>query len=175
MNEQMDLLAPELTEQDIFEMLLPKLQEVLKQNNMNPNSLELKRVKNFSSVYFTTALVFRIFSRNGSHYFGISSAFAHSISDYIRPEAQYKKRDGFIHIGFEPTEKGVLCLTDMLCSLLDTAIDSIPKEFDCCSRFEECSNARKCINPSSELALGCGYRKIMKSGRIYYGKNRNIG
>jgi len=57
---------------------------------------------------------------------------------------------------------------------MECVIDAIPKQFDCCSRYEECSNAKRCIHPNPETALICGYRKIMKKGRIYYGKNKNI-
>ena len=175
MNEQMDLFTTELTEKRVFEILLPELQSVLAQNNLSLDALELKCGKNYSSVYFSTALAFRICSRNDNHYFGVPPAYADCASNYISCEEDTgKKRDGFMHMVFMPTEKSVLFFADMLCLILDAAIDSIPKEFDCCSRVEECSDARKCINPYPELALRCGYRKIMKSGRIFYGKNRNI-
>ena len=57
---------------------------------------------------------------------------------------------------------------------LESVIDNIAKDFDCCHRFEECSDAKVCTNPDKKMALKCGYRKILKSGRIFYGKNRNV-
>ena len=53
-------------------------------------------------------------------------------------------------------------------------IDKRPAEFDCCSRYMECSDAKVCTNPNIEFSLKCSYRKILKSGRIFYGKNRNV-
>ena len=46
--------------------------------------------------------------------------------------------------------------------------------FSCCSRYEECSNAKKCINPIERLRRNCGYRKNLEQGIIFYGVNKNI-
>lgn len=64
--------------------------------------------------------------------------------------------------------------TDELIKRVEDVCDQFPKEFDCCSRFEKCSDEKHCIHPDKSFALGCGYRKILNSGRIFYGKNRNI-
>ena len=46
--------------------------------------------------------------------------------------------------------------------------------FDCCSRYEQCSDAKQCIHPDQTFAGGCRYRQRLRKGIIYYGKNRNI-
>lgn len=46
--------------------------------------------------------------------------------------------------------------------------------FGCCSRYIECSDALKCINPDKKLAKGCQYMDNLKSGKIFYGRNKNI-
>ena len=46
--------------------------------------------------------------------------------------------------------------------------------FGCCSRYIECSDALKCINPDKKLARGCQYKDNLESGKIFYGKNKNI-
>lgn len=48
------------------------------------------------------------------------------------------------------------------------------ESFGCCHRYVQCSDARKCIHPNLVLAFGCGYRKNLEAGRIFYGKNKNI-
>lgn len=48
------------------------------------------------------------------------------------------------------------------------------EQFGCCSRFMECSDARKCIHPDALFAAACIYRRNLENGKIYYGKNRNI-
>ena len=41
-------------------------------------------------------------------------------------------------------------------------------KFSCCSRFKECSDARKCIHPNRLYATGCTYRKNLENGKIFY-------
>lgn len=47
-------------------------------------------------------------------------------------------------------------------------------KFACCSRFEKCSDAKSCIHPDKKYAKGCFYKKNLESGKIFYGRNRNI-
>ena len=46
--------------------------------------------------------------------------------------------------------------------------------FGCCSQFQECSDAKKCIHPNRMYSTACSYRCNLEAGRIFYGKNRNI-
>lgn len=46
--------------------------------------------------------------------------------------------------------------------------------FDCCSRYMQCSDALKCVNPHPEVYKYCKYKNKLKKGIVYYGKNRNI-
>ncbi len=51
----------------------------------------------------------------------------------------------------------------------------VPEDtFDCCSRFEKCSDALRCIHPDPLFAAGCSYRKKLNQGIVFCGKNRNI-
>ena len=46
--------------------------------------------------------------------------------------------------------------------------------FGCCGKFNECSDAKKCIHVNKLYSKACTYRKNLEAGRIFYGKNRNI-
>lgn len=46
--------------------------------------------------------------------------------------------------------------------------------FDCCSRYMQCSDVLKCVNPYPEVYKYCKYKTKLKNGIIFYGKNRNI-
>lgn len=46
--------------------------------------------------------------------------------------------------------------------------------FACCSRYVECSDAKKCTNPNFMMALSCAYKKNFEAGRVFYGKNKTI-
>lgn len=56
------------------------------------------------------------------------------------------------------------------------AIEMLSSEegFGCCSRFIECSDAKKCIHPNKVHSKGCMYRQNLESGRIFFGKNKNV-
>lgn len=44
--------------------------------------------------------------------------------------------------------------------------------FDCCSRFMECSDAKKCV-VKEDYAVFCRYREKLLNGICFYGKNSN--
>ena len=46
--------------------------------------------------------------------------------------------------------------------------------FGCCSRFVECSDARKCVHENKLFSMACHYRHNLDNGRIFYGKNKNV-
>ena len=52
--------------------------------------------------------------------------------------------------------------------------ESKADSFGCCSRFEKCSDAMKCVHENKLYSKACMYRTNLDQGRIFYGKNRNI-
>lgn len=46
--------------------------------------------------------------------------------------------------------------------------------FGCCSQFNACSDAKKCIHANKFYSKACIYRSHLEAGRIFYGKNKNI-
>ena len=46
--------------------------------------------------------------------------------------------------------------------------------FGACSRFIECSDAKRCVHENKLYSKACMYRDNLDQGRIFYGKNRNI-
>ena len=46
--------------------------------------------------------------------------------------------------------------------------------FGCCSKFNACSDAMKCVHENRLYSMACSYRTNLDAGRIFYGKNRNI-
>lgn len=180
MDMQLDLFAtvvPEkASEEWIYQQLYNSLSAVILGNNLDLQKLKFDRRDKYSSVWYDTQMAFRICWQGKLHHFSVADTYISKANPEI---LQYVTRSGhvtgFTNFEFTPTIEGIAFFADFLSSVLDQAINSITKEFDCCSRYEECSNARKCINPNPDMALGCGYRKIMKQGRIFYGKNRNIG
>jgi hypothetical protein len=52
-------------------------------------------------------------------------------------------------------------------------LDEPVEHFGCCSRYGQCSDEKKCVQPDRDLARGCSYKRNLENGRIFYGKNRN--
>ena len=55
------------------------------------------------------------------------------------------------------------CIKKGLCNYSPKAAS-----FACCSRYEECSNAKKCIHPNVLYAKACQYRKNLENGEVFY-------
>lgn len=51
---------------------------------------------------------------------------------------------------------------------------SASNPFGCCSKFVECSDAKKCLHENKLYSTSCIYRRNLENGKIFYGKNRNI-
>ena len=170
---QLDLFDTCLTEESVYELLLPFLQDVVTQNNASLSKLVLKEGAQYSSVWIDKQMAFRICCRGNKNYFSLSSHHLKDADSEILNRAT-KQYSDFPEFHFDNSSDSVLQFKDFLCMVLDKTIDSLPKTFSCCSRVEECGDAKKCIHPNSDLAMECGYRKVMKSGRIFYGNNKNI-
>ena len=172
--DQLNLFDTLPTESWVFEQISPALLQVISNNNLSCDKLRCESGKNYSSVWYDSQMVFRICLRGDYHYFGVSDAFTGTATEFHAERITKNGRtNGFTNYSFAPNAADIQLFSTFLASVLDQSIDGISKEFDCCSRFEECSNAKKCIHPNSDFAAGCGYRKIMKKGRIFYGQNRN--
>lgn len=48
------------------------------------------------------------------------------------------------------------------------------KSFGCCSRFIECSDAKRCVHVNKLYSTSCAYRRNLEAGNIFYGKNKNV-
>lgn len=171
----LSLFSTLTNEEEVFNVLKPSFNNILQKNNANTDKLWIKKGKSYSSIWYDTQMAFRICCCGECCYFGISSAFAPYIPEpLVSHISKTQKTLGFINLEFEPTIEQVNLFTNFLCSLIDISIDAIPKQYDCCSRFNECSDIRHCIHPNPDMAVVCGYRKILKQGKIYYGHNRNV-
>lgn len=48
------------------------------------------------------------------------------------------------------------------------------KSFGCCSRFIDCSDAKRCVHENKLYSTACIYRHNLEAGKIFYGKNKNV-
>lgn len=83
-----------------------------------------------------------------------------------------KSKKEYTAVDFELDED----ISEFIKRYLDIAIAKYnpPKTFSCCSRYLECSNAKKCLHPNQLHAKECYYKYNLENGRIFYGKNKTI-
>lgn len=130
-----------------------------------------KRKSYYSVLFLTGSTIMRIYSKPELS-ISIPTTLLPDWSNYSFPVLNGEK--GFTKISVIPEECPINYIISLITSVMQNIIDRLPKDFDCCSRYLECSNAKKCIHPDKEMRLKCGYRKILRKGTIFYGENRNI-
>jgi len=158
-------------EEAFLEKALPVLREAAKSRNANTEDITYKVLSSYSSAYFRSSLICRLKLRGKKWYIAIPKRLQKVIPENTKTTETVSEKQ-FLRISWEPlTDSGVLSLMENATLL---AIELVPKEFDCCSRFEACSDAKVCVHPDPAFSMLCGYRKILKNGRVFYGKNRNI-
>lgn len=126
----------------------------------------------YTVVKFGNLTAFRIRIRGKQHYISIPL----SLADLIPVDAPSKKptkSEKYYRVSITD-EHSLESYIPFLVKIVSETVNRYPKEWDCCSRYLECSDAKTCVHPDKAFALGCGYRRTLSSGRIFYGKNRNI-
>lgn len=101
------------------------------------------------------------------HYIPDSTVFA-GLGTYTIPSEQ-----GFVRIPLADVQD-IKKHVSILGGVLRAEINAYPAEYGCCSLYEQCSDARRCINEDKSIALNCYYHKNLRAGKIFYGKNKNI-
>lgn len=163
-----------LDNEDLFyKKFQPGFIKILNENYAPINELSFQKASGYSTVYFKKDLLCRFQIRNKSNYLSVSEkwkTYFPLITYY-----QIKSDINFIRINLDKQQDTLLSsLKKSLQTILETLIYSQPKEYDLCDLYKRCSDAKMCVHPKREFSLHCGYKRIMKSGRIFYGNNRNI-
>lgn len=144
--------------------------EVVTLGNTSKNS---KKITGYSYRYFK-----RVVIKTTNNKFII---VCDTLAEYLK-DSQYasyimlsdgKKQENFTKIYID-NDYFELVINFALKKMYEYCKEKIPSDFDCCSRYEKCSNAKKCIQPDKELNLLCSYRKKVQSGTIFFGSNRNV-
>lgn len=163
--------APDEKEREFLDSVLDKLRETVSKVGLSEASLKTKVTSDYTALFLSNITVCRIRFRGKRHYFAVPIALKDLISAEFEVSAP-KSNPKYVNVYVDQTSQ--VKYADFLVCLVAASIQRYPKEYDCCSRYEQCSDAKACIHPDKGFALGCGYRKILSSGRIFYGKNRNV-
>lgn len=82
--------------------------------------------------------------------------------------------NNFVHIIFSSTDVSLFDYIKQNILYCLKNYHSKSKTFGCCSRFVECSDALMCVHPNKLYATSCTYKHHLESGKVFYGKNKNV-
>lgn len=173
MMDQMCLDMVVSDERKAFDLIYPELSDIILNAPIDSGILIFEELKNFSSVYFmdSNELFFRIRLRKKSRYILVPENYM-----YLFPpdtETSMTKSDaGMVRIVIQSYED-ILKYVSVLRAILDQICRN-NRDFGCCGRYIECSDAGTCLHPDPKFSLGCWYRYHLDEGKVFYGKNRNI-
>lgn len=175
MNEQITLSgfeSPEYYEVQYLNSVLSRLQNAVAEHGAEGHKLTYSTTTGYSVVSFLKFTCFRLKIRGKQCFISVPLVFSDLIPS-IFPQKRLQSEPKYVRILIDEKHT-VDTYTDFLVQIAGETVNRYPKAWDCCSRYLECSNAKTCIHPDKTFALECGYRKILNSGRIFYGENRNI-
>lgn len=173
---QLSLDAFQPKEVQTYQLAEETIRAVIRSNSLGEEFITCQKGKTDSSYWSITyfgALIARIHFGKKVSYFSVDVAAKEQLEQSGIRYDMIKSDQDFVRILLQEPEDILPCL-DVVASATQRVLDNIPKEFDCCSWVEACSDARRCVQPNDGLRIGCGYRKILASGRVFYGKNRNV-
>ena len=154
----------------IYEQLRPAIETACAELQLDPAKFRFEERANFSSIYFGSLVIFRIRCRGQGDYLEVKAKARDLIPEDLNPYPG--KTDSMIRIPIQPDGLNPAVLA-IVRPVIEETVKQQGKDFDCCDRYMECSDARQCVR-SDFRAFLCGYRKVLKSGRVFFGKNRNV-
>lgn len=159
-------------EQRAFELVYPMIKDVIYNAPIDSGILVFQEIGNCSSVYFMNSneVFFRVRIRKKVRYILIPENYA-DLLPFDTPVSKTKSDAGMVRIEID-SYNDIIKYVDTLRTILDR-ICRKHREFGCCGRYLECSDAKACIHPDPKFALACWYRYNLLDGKIFYGENKN--
>ena len=170
MMDQTSILPSEV--ETMLPLIKYPLSSKLSENDISDTHLKFEKRKNYTSALFDSSVIVRF--TNKPFTISVPASFMPTSGEYTCLNISSAK--DYIKIKVDATAESFQrnLLEKLLADVMQNFINKLPKEFDCCSRYMECSNAKHCVHPDQDFSLKCGYRKTLRSGKIFFGPNRNI-
>lgn len=170
--EQISMFDTKKQETEFFEILKKLFKE-----NREDASLTISERKQYHKISFNNlpAADIRVCFNCKQPHFAVSPYNIELIKELDIKYYQSNSKGNtwlYIHIA---SPKDIENYKELLLAIYDKRmLESASDSFDCCSRYQECSDAKECVNPYEEINLKCNYRLKLKNNTILYGKNRNV-
>ena len=148
--------------------------------NMDFSQFIFEEKENYSSVILSTptgsmvnaySLLLRVRFRKKAKYFSVRTPLFNAAKSYLSEDSvATAKADGeFTRLPLSQPQD-ILYYSDFIIECLKKILNSLCI-FDCCEKYEECSDNLRCVCPDRNLALGCRYKRNLRNGLVFYGKN----
>jgi len=149
-----------------------KITNLFESNDKSIESVQLKSNKGYDIIHIEEKAAIKITLNSKSKYISVKSRYSKFFDDNPPKYKAIKSEPDWIRYNII-TEHDLDEISSVLLKIYDEYKPS-GTMFGCCSRFNACSDAMKCVNPNKQHAKNCWYNENMKQGKIFYGKNRNI-
>ena len=168
--EQMSLmLSPE---ERAFSSLRNWLDDILTEYQINLSDLTLRANKGYYSILLKETSVVAQLGGKKKLYLAVPTSALQATEAYR--SAANPRQGLYTKFPLETFDQVHEKYKFMLQEVLRAIIERGSKEFDCCSRYVECSDARRCVHPDPSFGMKCGYRKNLREHRIFYGANPTV-
>lgn len=162
----------------ICDGLIRSIDDIYQFENLPDGAVTTQAIINGYSIMFTSTLLCRVIISNRDGYvLQYPARYHEAFLDCGMAEYAYKTSQQYTVYKMEAqktTHVHVITFRAVfLCSL-----DAYTKDFDCCNIFnlqkEGCCDFKRCISKNKSLAMGCGYKYMLRRGIYFMGRNRSI-
>lgn len=102
------------------------------------------------------------------------SQYENVLYDDVLESKKLKSDPNNIHIVFAKNDERLCEYVKLHTEYRIKHYSSKASTFGCCSKFNQCSDAKRCVHENRLYSMACLYRAHLDAGEIFYGKNRNI-
>ncbi len=164
-------MSSELTVPKVYDAIF----KIISTNKESPIEIKLADLTSYSLISFFDFGALRIKCGKKISFIMLSDQFKSFFLDEYPSltVTQLKSEAPWIRILIKSIDD-ILNLQPLILNIYDEAFFRETSEFfGCCSRYVECSNNLKCVQPNKKLARGCMYQRNLKNGKVFYGVNKN--
>lgn len=179
MNEQisfMDVDSQVSKEIKLVQAIMPVILDAMGQYGLETDYLKIEPKKSYTSINILDKLLLRVRCSKNLRYINcrpLNEDQEDLLASFRVTRTKADRVSGFIRINLNDLNISPE-LEQLISAIVTNFADKLSKTFDCCSRYEACSDAKRCVHPDPAYASGCRYCKNLNQGRIFYGRNRNI-
>lgn len=148
--------------------------EMIRAEKGTDAEIVIKHNDAYSSIKFFGIHTLRV-KLGRKNYIWLKNSYEHIWTNYESIKIERLKSEQLWSRVIFQSQEELKSMHPLFLQLYDEAFLQVNVElFSCCSRFIQCSDEKVCIQPNKRLSVGCQYRKNLTSGRIFYGKYRNV-